>query len=311
MRPIALVPFAVSMLSIAVPLYAAQAAVAPQLFAPGTISGAANEDSAAFAPDGRSVYFDRMDWPRGTIMESHRTATGWSAPKPAPFSGHWLDHDPAMAPDGSFLVFTSNRPDTPDGKPLDAVRADGKVVRGGGGHLWRVDRKGDGWGTPVRLPDTVNASSRTYAPYVVADGSVYFQRPDPRAGGFRLYRSQYRDGHYLPPVAVVLGDPAMHMLDPAVAPDESFIVFDAGPAGSNAPDRLYIAFRQGAGWGQPVDLGDALNRYQPWGGHLGPDHRTLYFTSGMKLAGAGGDWNNGKDNLWSVSLAPWLDAHRG
>ncbi|WP_266171847.1 TolB family protein [Dyella subtropica] len=307
----------------ATPLAHAQAVSSPtpEIFAPGVISGPANEDSTAFSPDGRTVLFDRINWPNAVILESHKVGDTWSTPQIASFSGQWLDHDPAMAPDGSFLVFSSNRPDVEGGKPLDAVMANGKVQRGSGGHLWRVDRKGDGWGTPVRLPDTVNQSTRTYAPSVAADGSVYFQKPG-EDDDFRLYRAQYRDGTYLPPVPVSLGNPSAHKLDPAIAPDESFIVFDANFAGKDGPDHLYIAFRQGEGWGEPIDLGDKININGPWGAHLGPDHRTLYFSSTRSTRvsyprtreqaerdlARMQSWDNASENIWSVSLAPWLDA---
>ena len=142
-----------------------------QIFAPGVVSGVANEDSAAFTPDGDTVFFDRISWPNAAILVSHRAHGAWSAPVIAPFSGQWLDHDPAMAPDGSFIVFSSNRPDKDGGKALDAVMANGKVATGSGGHLWRVERKGSGWGKPWLLPDAVNSCSRTYAPSVVADGT--------------------------------------------------------------------------------------------------------------------------------------------
>jgi hypothetical protein len=122
---------------------------------------------------------------------------------------------------------------------------------------------------------------------------------------------------------VTLGDAAAHKLDPAVAPDESFIVFDANYGGKDRSDRLYIAFRDGDGWGAPIDLGDEVNRGNPWGSHLGPDRRTLYFSSPRALpvhyprTAAQGQqdiarmqaWDNGLDNLWSISLRPWLDAH--
>jgi hypothetical protein len=295
----------------------------PEVFAPGVVSGAANEDSAAFTPDGATVFFDRINWPNAVILESHKVNGTWSAPTIAPFSGQWLDHDPAMAPDGSFIVFTSNRPDVEGGKPVDAVMANGKVSPGSGGHLWRVDRKGNGWGEPVRLPDAVNSSSRTYAPSVAADGSVYFQRPG-NDDDFRLFRTQYRDGHYMPPEPVLLGAASAHKLDPAIAPDESFIVFDANYAGKDDPDRLYIAFREGDHWSQPVDLGNGINVKSPWGSHLGPDHRTLYFSSTRSVhvsyprtrEQAAQDiqrmqsWDNGSDNIWYVSLAPWIDAHQ-
>ena len=320
-------PIAYALLSLTLSVAAAAAAdtreAAPEIFAPGVISGPANEDSVAFSPDGHTVFFDRISWPNAVILESHKMGHAWSEPKIAPFSGQWLDHDPAMAPDGSFLVFTSNRPDTPGGKALDAVMANGKVMPGAGGHLWRVDRKGeDGWSEPVRLPDAVNSSTRVYAPSVAADGSVYFQRPGDD-DDFRLYRSQYRDGAYQPPELVELGDAAAHKLDPAIAPDESFIVFDANYAGKGKPDRLYVAFRNGAQWGEPIDLGDGINAGDPWGSHLGPDGRTLYFSSHRaervsyprSREQAERDlarmqaWDNASENIWSVSLAPWLDAH--
>ncbi|MEI7037952.1 hypothetical protein [Fulvimonas yonginensis] len=108
-----------------------------------------------------------------------------------------------------------------------------------------------------------------------------------------------------------------------MAPDESFIVFDANYAGKDRPDRLYIAFREHGRWGAPIDLGDEVYRGAPGGSHLGPDHRTLYFSGargvpvhyprsraqGRQDLARMAAWDNGLDNLWSVSLAPWLDAH--
>ncbi|WP_426701486.1 TolB family protein [Rhodanobacter sp. Col0626] len=285
---------------------------APEIFAPGTISGPAGVDCLTFAPDGATVYFDQQAGWNGFIMESHRVGDGWSTPEIAPFSGQWQDHDPAMAPDGSFLVYTSNRADVVGGPALR------------GGHLWRVDRRGEGWSTPVRLPDAVNDASSIYAPSVAANGDVYYQRRDEPAHEFHLYRTAWRDGRYQSPQRLPLGDPAAHELDPAIALDQSFIVFDANYAGKDKPDRLYIAFRAGDGWSAPIDLGDAVNRYEPWGTHLGPDGRTLYFTSNYTAkvdyprssVQARADlarmraWDNGNNHIWRLSLAPWLAAHR-
>lgn len=291
---------------------ASVAAPAPQIFAAGTISGPSGVDCLTFAPDGNTVYFDQQAGWNGFIMEAHRVGNSWSTPRIAAFSGQSQDHDPAMAPDGSFLVYTSNR--------ADAVG--GAAIRGG--QLWRVDRRSDGWSEPQRLPDAVNDANSIYAPGIAANGDVYYQRRDDATHEFHLYRTAWRDGRYQPPQRLALGDPAAHELDPAIAPDQSFIVFDANYAGKDKPDRLYIAFRDAAGWGAPIDLGDAVNRYEPWGSHLGPDGRTLYFTSNYTAkvsyprssAQARADlarmraWDNGSNHIWSVSLAPWLQAHR-
>ena len=88
-----------------------------------------------------------------------------------------MDLEPAMAPDGTFLVFASNRPAMPGGPALDG-NYEGHSQPGRGGNLWRVDRTADGWAPPRRLPDAINAGASVYAPAVAADGSVYFMQPD-------------------------------------------------------------------------------------------------------------------------------------
>jgi hypothetical protein len=283
--------------SIAEPLPAREQ---PRVFAPSVVTAPAGVDCLTFTPDGNTVFFDREAAHAITIMVSHRVHGQWSTPQVASFSGTWMDHDPVVSPDGSFLVYTSNRPDVTGGKPLH------------GGHLWRVNRTGNRWGAPVRFPDAVNATTHTYAPAIAANGDVYFQQSNPPAKDFQLYRTAYRNGSYLAPERIELGDPSAHKLDPSIAPDESFIVFDADYAGKGKPDRLYIAFRENGRWGTPIDMGDALNSYEPWGSHLGTDHRTLYFTSDHALPGSTAENPTAKNvnHIWSVALAPWLQARR-
>jgi hypothetical protein len=72
-----------------------------------------NDDTLAFTPDGKSVFFDRSSGPKKTIMVSHRVKGRWSAPQAASFSGQWFDQDPVVAPDGSYLLFNSDRPVNP------------------------------------------------------------------------------------------------------------------------------------------------------------------------------------------------------
>src|ERR1700733_12003973 len=81
------------------------AAVAPELFSPGVISGPANDGSPTFAPDGNTLFFTRRTAAWSAIVESHRVAGEWSQPQLASFSGEYSDSSPGMAPDGSYLVF--------------------------------------------------------------------------------------------------------------------------------------------------------------------------------------------------------------
>src|SRR6185312_11632285 len=152
---------------------------------------AADDGAAAFTPDGATVYFMRGT-DSFTLVESHRVDGRWSTPRAAPFSGRWRDLDPAMAPDGSYLLFVSNRPARPGGAPIDETHA-GQHRAGQGMNLWRVDRRGDGWDTPVRLPDIVNRCSTTFAPSIAADGSIYFIGCAAPDDSLRLMRAVYRD----------------------------------------------------------------------------------------------------------------------
>lgn len=251
-----------------------------------------SDDTLAFTPDGNTVFFDRSSGPHKTIMVSHRANGRWSRPQVAGFSGRWFDQDPLVAPDGSYVLFNSDRPVRPGGKPLVQDYFAGGVAPGS--NIWRVDRQGKGWSAPVWLGSVVNNDVFVDFASVAADGSLYFIRWDPRAKAMHTWRSAYRDGKYLPPGRAGLGDPVVSTHDPAVAPDQSFIVFDYGKV-KGGLGRLCIAFREGDHWGRPIDLGDAVNRDRPWGAHLAPDGHTVYVT--------------GQSGIWRLSLLPWLHRH--
>lgn len=293
----------------------------PQVFAPGEISGPGAEDCLNLTPDGNTALYDISNGANNFIVVSHRVGGHWSKPEIAPFSGRWSDGDVALSPDGRYVIFVSNRPATPGGAPTSDAS----------GALWRVDRSGDGWGEPHRLPDTVNPTSMSLksptiaTPSIAADGTLYFMRRDDQQQ-LHIYRSAYRDDSYGPAVEQGLGKPTDPQLDPAIAPDQSFIVFTSMPAGSKGPARLHIAFRTGDGWGAPVDMGDEVNAGDwPWGPHVSPDGHTLYYVTNRSLPvsyprsreQAEQDfarlqsWDDGQSNIWYFSLAPWIDAHQG
>lgn len=235
----------------------------------------AHDASPAFSPDGNTVVFARGRGADRRLVVADQHDGTWSSAKQLPFSNQWMDLEPAMASDGRYLVFVSNRPPDGNGKPLNGQWG-GKAWPGRGGNLWRVARHGSGWGTPARLPDTVNASNSTFSPAVAADGSVYFMRADPTNGAFRLWRSRRVDDRYQQAQALALGGgSAVSDYDPTVAPDQSFLVFssDRPPAPSDG-DHLFIAFATAQGWSTPLDLGVAGNEAR-----LGADRSTLYYSA--------------------------------
>lgn len=292
--------------------------IAPEIFAPGVISGPANDGSPTFSPDGKTLYFTRSTAAWGVILESRESGGKWSEPQVASFSGEWRDSSPGFSPDGSFLVFVSLRPEKMPvaGEKITSVRA----------NLYRVKRTGAGWSEAERLPDAVNIGNAIWKPSVAADGTIYFVSIDAQ-GGKRLYRSRLRDGVYQQAEPLSFSDGTTADVDPEIAPDGSFLVFcSSGRVKDDPRDHLYIVRRSGDGWGPVTAVryaGDMVTTDdEP---HLGgPDRRTVYFSSDRAVpvkfprthAQAVEDlkrlelWDNSNSNVWFISLGPWLEEKR-
>lgn len=252
----------------------------PIIFAPGIVSGPAHDSAPAFAPDGRTVYFSRSNASGSTILVSHLQSGGkWSNPEVAPFSGTWDDLEPAMSPDGSFLIFISSRPADGKGKPLDGF-FNGNTQPGHGGNLWRVSLISAKRNEPARLPDNVNRSSNIYAPSVVSNGSIYFMEASGEKRRFRLFRSQFTNGVYQSPETVSFSTGDATDVDPAVAPDESFAIFGSSRQPAAQSIDLFIVFHKNGVWGEPVHMGTEINSpgsdAEP---RLSPNGKTVYFSS--------------------------------
>jgi len=288
------------------PALAESPAGTPELFAPGIVSGPANDGSPTFTRDGQSLLFTRSGAGAGTILESRWVKKQWTVPEIASFSGQWNDQHPSMAPDGSYLIFVSTRP---------VPGVEGRVA-----HIWRVDRLQHGWGTPVHLPAEVNIGPRTYAPSVAADNTLYFLEISDKHQ-MQLYRSRWSGGHYESAEALPFSTPATADVDPEIAPDQSFLIFaSAGRRANDTREHLYVVFNHSGHWSEVEPLryaGDEDN-----GGssdnepNLAADGQTLYFSSDRSLplhfprtpAQANTDllriqsWDNGAANVWRISI---------
>ena len=253
---------------------------AAMLFAPEIGMRAGSDASLAFTPDGDTVIFTHAEGARRTLMIAHRREGFWSAPQVAPFSGTWRDIEPVMAPGGRFMVFISNRPARPGGKPLDGFFS-GEIQPGAGGQLWRLDRVGDGWSAPVRLPEIINSNTAIYSPAVAADGSLYFNQPDPVTRRSHIYRAQAQGDGYDRALPLPISDGTIADFDAAVAPDESYLVFSSGRSPAKDEAILFIIYRRDGQWSQPQPLGSGLEGLEA---RLSPDGRILYFSAPLTSA---------------------------
>ncbi len=299
------------------PSPAPQAALAlPQIFAPGVISGPANDGSPTFSPDGNALLFTRSAARWSIILESHRDQGQWSEPQVAAFSGQWSDSSPAMSPDGKYAVFVSVRPVNSDG----TSKSQGASATRMASHIWRVNRTESGWGEPTELTEAVNFCTSIFRPSVASDGSIYFTAAG-QGKELRLFRALNQNGSYQRAEALPFSDGTLKDVDPEIAPDQTFLIFTRKLADA-AHEKLFITRNQGGVWGPVAPLrysGDDENGSSDDDDpRLGNDHRTLYFSSDRSAAvhfprtreqtaqdfSRLQSWDNGNLNIWFISLDP-------
>jgi Tol biopolymer transport system component len=244
------------------------------LFMDGIIS-CRNEPEmcAAFTPDGKEFYFNRLHEGQWAIFLIREVKGIWTKPEPLPFTGNYTDRDFTISPDGNRIYFGSNRPlrhgDNPS-KSLD---------------LWVTKRKKNGeWGNPDNLGPPVN--TRQYGenyPSVARNGNLYFfSCRNDGLGGCDIYVSRWKDGGYQTPENL---GPAVnsekHDWDAFIAPDESYIIFSSQNREDTLGDQdLYVSFRANGVWTRAVNMGARVNSFSseicP---SVTPDGKYLFFTS--------------------------------
>jgi Tol biopolymer transport system component len=118
--------------------------------------------------------------------------------------------------------------------------------------------------------------------------ALWFSRDRPGGvGGYDIWLSR-RTGSGWSPAAPVSFNSAGHDFDPAFSDDGRFVYFCSDRPGGLGGDDLYIVPVAGGGFGEPVNLGGAVNsagnEFAPM---PAPGHRRLLFSSD-RPGGAGG-----------------------
>ncbi len=254
-------PLCVALSMAAPPLHAQRSAPGPfgdpgatdhaVLLGEGPISTPGFETSGTFAPDESILYFTRGAPDFGefffTILSSTFAHGRWSPPRIAPFSGEYADTSPFLSPDGSRLVFSSNRPVNGVAK---ASRADFD--------LWIVERQGNGeWSEPRNLA-TLNGTGWDMHSSMTRDGTIYFGSI--RDGNYDIWRARLVNGDYQSPERVTepVSGPRVDY-DPFIDPDGRYLIFGSDREGGLGGADLYVSFFRGGAWTAPQNLGPKVN----------------------------------------------------
>lgn len=258
----------------------------PELFAPGIVStGLMEHSSPTFSPQGDEAYWAAAGGRlRAMTIYFVSLANGqWGEAQVAPFSGGCVDGCPSFSPDGSALLFASNRLDpqcTAGGTPNEL-------------DIWVVRRQESSWGEPLRLGDSINSAGREYCPTMTSDGTLYFDgEGGGLAGSYGLYSSSFADSTYSArerlPVELQSESPDFSM---CMAPDGSCLVFASFRPGGYGKTDLYVSFLLAErGWSAPVNLGPSINtganeRFP----NITGDGEYLFFVSDRRIDGANAD----------------------
>jgi len=245
----------------------------PIPFAPGLVSTDLPEVNSAFTPDMKAFYFIR----RG---EENKTSAFYEY-KYNDTNGEWEKSELA-----SPWI----------GRPV--ISPDGETMHLGDNYLKRTE---SGWSELKKLePPTVSNDSM----YIMRlssseNGTYYFDTYKENDSTFPIRYSRLINGKHEAPIALPKAiNTGTFLSHPFIAPDESYLLFDAIRDEGYGDSDIYISFKQKDGsWGNAINLGDKINT-DAWeaSASITPDGKYLFFSR-----------NVGSDDFENVDIF-WVDA---
>ncbi|CAH9049893.1 hypothetical protein PSECIP111951_00068 [Pseudoalteromonas holothuriae] len=138
---------------------------------------------------------------------------------------------------------------------------------------------------------------------ISSQGTYYFYVLDFKDGSGHMSYSRLIDGQYeVPKKMSTAVNKGKYIAHPFIAPDESYLMWDAEREGENTPD-IYISFRKKDGsWGEAINMGEKINtpRYEQRP-KVTPDGKYLFFWKGdVKIREDG--------SRYVVGSPHWVDA---
>ena len=222
----------------------------PLVFSPDFISKKGSiEGSAVFSPDGTQFFYsERNFFNNVSIMQMVVEGNVWSRPRKASFSHVKDNWEPFPSPDGSYIVFTSNRHDFDAkwlGKPWISMKAD------------------DGtWQQPERIELPVKWGKGIWHPTVSLENNMYFGADLQHYGNYGL--SDIYVANIIQDSITIenIGEPINTKNEethPFIAPDESYILFSSNRSDGIEQLDIYVSFWTDEGWADPLGLGSKIN----------------------------------------------------
>ncbi len=182
------------------------------------------------------------------------------------------------------------------GQPMFSL--DGKTMHLGGRYM---ERTKTGWSELKYLEAPFKNTDDMFIMRLSTstNGTYYFDTYNKNNPNFPIRYSRLIDGKYETPKelskTINTGTQLSH---PFIAPDESYLIWDAKREDGYGNSDIYISFRQQDGsWGGAINLGDKINT-EAWeaAANVTPDGKYLFFNRNMN-----------PDNYENVDIF-WVDA---
>ena len=242
-------------------------------FAPGLVSTDIYEYDGAFSKDMKAFYFIRRGEENITSAfyeyKYNEKSKNWEKSE---IASPWI------------------------GRPV--ISPDGKTMHLGDKYLKRTD---SGWSELLKLePPTVSNDSMFIMRLSSStNGTYYFDTYKTNDSTFPIRYSRLVNGKHEEPKALPkVINTGTFLSHPFIAPDESYLLFDAKREEGYGDSDIYISFKQKDGaWGNAINLGDKINT-NAWeaSASITPDGKYLFFSR-----------NVGSDNFENVGIF-WVDA---
>ena len=215
----------------------------PVRFAPIIMN---NAYGLTFSPDGMELFYTKYDGQKNQIWHTKVVGNQWTAHTIAFFSGNFSELEPHISPDGKRLYFASFRPDS-GGTPSDIM------------HGWSCAKTETGWSDPQRLSEPLKDWDMMFITEA-NNRNLYFTSPKMGGESGELYFAKWENGTYNIPerLSTQTINKFWHQAHPFIAPDESYLIFDASVSNTSDSD-FYISFRDTNGtWGNAESI-EAVN----------------------------------------------------
>jgi Tol biopolymer transport system component len=247
----------------------------PLVFGPSLIStDDAMEFAITFSPEMDEMYFTRRKpEERNNIFTTKLIDGQWTEPELAYFSTNetW-DFEPHINPKGDVLYFGTNR-------PLNDTTASSGI------HEWYINKNENGWTQPMPLEKPFVEDR--FVMYVTSseNGNLYFNSEEKGANPddeLSIYYSVSEEGQYSEFKKMGEGINSGTMIaHPFIAPDESYMIFDAKKSSGYGDCDLYISFNKNGVWSKSYNLGPKINTEQcEMTASVSPDGNYLFFHRG-------------------------------